>query len=111
MVQHNRRYDTTPCDTIRQRCVLTHGVPHVDVALASPVVALRKRLPIGEHVAFVSVGTLSETVVVQPGRPVVHVARVQLSISCSETGRRERSNILSHLNLEISFFLLIYFYG
>lgn len=69
--------------------VPTHGVPHVDVALVSPVVALRKGLPVGEHVAFLNVWTLSKAVIIQPGRPVVHVARTDLPVGCSE-GRREK---------------------
>lgn len=59
-------------------------MPHVDVALASPVVALRERLSIREHVTFLYVGALSKAVVVYPGGPVVHIARLQLSIGCSE---------------------------
>lgn len=59
-------------------------MPHVDVALASPVVALRERLPIRKHVAFLYVHTLSKAVVVNPGSPVVDVARLQLSVGCSE---------------------------
>lgn len=75
----------------RKRCRLsvrprspTHGVPDVDVALLSPVVALREGLPIREHVAFLDVWTLSKAVIVQPGRPVVHVARAELPVGCSE---------------------------
>lgn len=67
----------------------THGVPDVDVALVSPVVALREGLPIREHVAFLLVWTLPEAVIVQPGRPVVHVARAELPVGCSE--RREET--------------------
>lgn len=63
-------------------CVLTHCVPHVDVVLASPVIALREGLPIREHVAFRHVCALSKAVVVHPGSPVVHVARTHLSIGC-----------------------------
>lgn len=59
-------------------------MPNVDVALVSPVIALREGLPIGEHVAFRGVSALSKTVVVQPGRPVVHVAGADLSIGCSK---------------------------
>lgn len=70
-------------------CALTHCVPHVDVALATPVIALREGLPIREHIALLNVCTLSKAIVVQPGCPVVHVARMHLSISCSEERRRE----------------------
>lgn len=70
---------------------LTHCVPHVDVAFASPVIALGEGLPVGEHVAFLQVGALSEAVIVHPGSPVVHVAGVHLSVSCSEE-RMEGTN-------------------
>lgn len=72
------------CETVQR---LTHGVPDVNVALASPVVALRERLPVWEHVAFARVCTLPKAVVVQPRGPVVHVARVNLSVSCSDRKR------------------------
>lgn len=72
---------------------LTHGVPDVDVALASPVVALREGLPVREHVAFLDVRTLSEAVIVQPGRPVVHVAGMELPVGCSER-REEKQTVL-----------------
>lgn len=81
-------------------CVLTHCVPHIDIALATPVIALREGLPIREHIAFLNVSTLSKAIVVQPGCPVVHVARMYLSISCSEKRRREWSKIWSYLKLE-----------
>lgn len=64
-------------------------MPHVDVALAPPVVALREGLPIGEHVALSQVRALPEAVVVQPGSPVVHVARAHLSVGCSEKEESE----------------------
>lgn len=69
--------------------VLTHGVPHVDVAAAPPVVALGEGPPVGEHVAPLRVETLPEAVVVHPGRPVVDVARVELSVSWTQTERTE----------------------
>lgn len=78
--------------------VPTHGVPHVDVALASPVVALRKGLPIREHVAFPDVGTLSKAIIIQPGSPVVDVARVELPVGCSGRRRERETNILNYLN-------------
>ena len=52
---------------------LTHGVPNIDITLASPVIALREGLPIGEHVAFCHVCALSKAIVVQPGSPIVHI--------------------------------------
>lgn len=69
--------------------VPTHGVPHVDVAPASPVIGLGERLPIRKHVAPLCVGTLSKAVVVHPGRPVVDIAGVQLSVGWAKMGRRE----------------------
>lgn len=62
----------------------THGVPHVDVALVAPVVAVRKGLPVREHVAFLNVWTLSKAIIIQPGSPVVHVARMELPIGCPD---------------------------
>lgn len=64
-----------PDATLNKRTgVPTHGVPHVDVAPASPVIGLGERLPIGIHVAPLHIRTLSKAVVVHPGRPVVDVA-------------------------------------
>lgn len=65
-------------------------MPDVDVALVSPVVALREGLPVREHVAFLHIWTLPEAVVVQPGRPVVHVARAELPVGCSERREEKR---------------------
>lgn len=65
-------------------CVLTHCVPHVDIAPTSPVIALRKGLPIREHVAFLDVYTLSKAIVFHPGSPVVHVTGMHLSICFSK---------------------------
>lgn len=73
----------------RRKDVPTHGVPHVDVAPPSPVVGLREWLPIWKHVAPLNVGALSEAVVVHPGRPVVDIAGVQLSVGWTNMGRRE----------------------
>lgn len=67
---------------------LTHGVPHVDVALVSPVVALREGLPIGEHVTFVCVWALSKAVIIQPRSPVVDVTVTKLSVSCRSHVRK-----------------------
>lgn len=69
--------DLCVCDHAR-----THCVPHIDVALASPVVALREGLPVGEHIASVAVGALPKAVIVHPGRPVEHVAGAHLSVCC-----------------------------
>lgn len=62
---------------------LTHCVPNVDVALAPPVIALREGLSVREHVAFCKVCTLSKAIVIQPGSPVIDVARAGQSIGCS----------------------------
>lgn len=43
---------------------LTHCVPHVDIASASPVIGLREGLPIREHIAFRHVCTLSKAIVI-----------------------------------------------
>lgn len=67
----------------------THGVPDVDIALASPVVALREWLPIREHVAFLHIWALSKAIIIQPRSPVVHVARMKLPIGCSGRRREE----------------------
>lgn len=64
----------------------TKGVPNVDVAPPFPVVGLGEGLPVGKHVAPLCVGTLSEAVVVHPGRPVVDIAGVQLSVGWAEMG-------------------------
>lgn len=80
------RFDERSRDVV---AVLTHGVPHVDVAAAPPVVALGEGPPVGEHVAPLRVETLPEAVVVHPGRPVVDVARVELSVSWTQTERTE----------------------
>lgn len=81
--------DATAKKKKKKTDVPTHCVPHVDVALASPVIGLAERLPVGKHVAPLHVGTLSEAVVVHPGRPVVDVARVHLSVSWAKTGKRK----------------------
>lgn len=89
------------CSFVRRKPAVvhrpTHGVPHVDVALVSPVVALRKGLPIREHVAFLNVWTLSKAVIIQPGSPVVHVARMELPVGCSERRRERKANIAHYL--------------
>lgn len=77
-------YFVPACVLICEPVRLTHCVPHIDVALASPVIALRERLPIREHVALYHVSTLSKAVVIQPRSPVVHIPRTNLSIGCTE---------------------------
>lgn len=78
-------------------CLLTHCVPHIDIALASPIIALREGLPIREHIAFLNVCTLSKAIIIQPGGPVVHVARMHLSIGCSE---KKETTIIHYLKPE-----------
>lgn len=73
---------------------LTHRVPHVDIALASPVIALRERLPIREHIALFQVSTLSKAVVIQPRSPVIHEARTNLSVGCTEEKRVKQRLLL-----------------
>lgn len=65
-------------------------MPNVDVAPLSPVVGLGEGLPVGKHIAPLCVGTLSEAVVVHPGRPVVDIAGVQLSVGWAKMGKRGR---------------------
>lgn len=71
---------------------LTHCVPNVDVALSPPVVALREGLPVREHVAFFHVWTFSKAVVVQPGSPVVHVTRSDLSVGCPGEKKNQKQS-------------------
>lgn len=73
---------------------LTHCVPYVDIILASPVIALRERLSIREYVAFYLVYTLSKAVVIQPGSPVIHIARAHLTISCSQEKKGKQKHVL-----------------
>lgn len=45
---------------------LTHSVPNIDIALASPVVALREGFAIWEHVTALQVRTLPKAIVIHP---------------------------------------------
>lgn len=81
---------------------LTHRVPNVDVVLASPVIALREGLPVGVHVTLFHVWALSEAIVVQPGGPVVHVTRSNLSAGCPEQTNKNNVESLKMGNIKVS---------